>query len=150
MPITINWNSNFETEVVDAIRGAIGRDTIWYIVESSSPCYLCDLDPITNTATNSFCPVCSGLYWIPTYSGVTISGHVTWGYSEKMGWETGGQLDEGECRVQIKYTPENITVVDSAKWVSVDNRKMKIIKKLYRGVQGINRILVDLIEEEKE
>lgn len=148
--VNISWNTPFEIEVVDAIRSAIGRETIWYTVASSIPCDICSLDPVTNTSTDSFCPQCSGFYWIPTYSGVTISGHITWGPADKLAWETGGQMFDGDCRVQIKYTPENASVVENAKWVVVDQRLMQINKINLRGVQQINRILVDLIEKEKE
>ena len=145
----IVWPTEFETSIVDAIRGAIGRDTVWYTVASLEPCTLCDLDPVSNTATDSFCPVCSGNYWIPTMSGTTISGHVTWGYSELLGWQTGGQLDEGECRVQIKHTPENVTIVENTQYVIVDSKRMQIVKRILRGVKNINRILVDMVEKEK-
>lgn len=138
--------------MVNAIRDVIGRNvTFWYIA-STSECAEpnCSLDPVTNTSTNSFCPVCSGHYYIYTYSGEDINAHVTWGFSEQLGWVTGGQLDEGECRVQIEHTAHNVYVVDNAKWVTVDGRIMQIVKKLYRGVQSINRILIDLIEKEYE
>lgn len=148
--VSITWPTAQDLEITNAIRDAIGRNVIFYVEASRTECTEvgCALDPVTNTSTNSFCPVCSGNYYIPVYSGVTINGHVTWGYSEQLGWTSGGQLDEGECRVQIEYTTTNITVVDSAKWVEVDNRDMQIVKKIYRGVKSLNRILVDLIEKE--
>jgi hypothetical protein len=144
----INWPTNTK-QIIDKIRGAIGRPTYWYIVTDREPCPVCDLDPITNTATDSFCPVCSGNYWLNVYSGVLISGHVTWGFSERLNWVAGGQLQEGECRVSIEYIPENVTVVDKAIWVEVDGRKMEISKRQLRGVPEINRILVDLKERDK-
>lgn len=139
-----------DEEVVDAIRNAIGRETNWFVVASSLPCSnpLCALDPITGTSTNSFCTICSGEYWLPVYSGVSISGHVTWGPMEQMNWATGGQYFEGDCRVQIKYTTANLDAVDKAKYVIVDGKKMQIIKRNLRGVQTINRILVDLVQKE--
>lgn len=150
MPINLSWPTAQDKEVTDAIRAAIGRTVTFYYIASSSSCSEpdCYLDPVTNTSTNSFCPVCSGNYYIYTYSGEDINAHVTWGYSEKFGWVTGGLQDEGECRVQIEYTPNNVYVVENAKWVLVDGREMQIIKKLYRGVKEINRILVDLIQKE--
>jgi len=146
--VSIVWPTAFEKEVVDAIRGAIGREVTFYVVASSTPCPICDLDPVTNTSTDSWCPVCSGEYWLYTYSGVPLDAHVSWGYSEQLGWVQGGQLAEGECRVQIEYLPENVTVVDNSKWVEVDGKKMQIVKKTLRGVKTLNRILVDLIEKE--
>jgi hypothetical protein len=123
-------------DVIDAIRGAIGRDTYWYTIDAQVECPTCGLD--------------SGIGYIITYTSTAISGHISWGYSEQLGWVTGGQLDEGECRVQIKYTPANYLVVENAQWVVVDGKTMQIVKKILRGVQNINRILVDLIEKEKE
>jgi len=146
----ITWPSDTVT-VIDSIRDAIGRDITWYVVASSAPCTnpLCHLDIVTNTSTNSFCPTCSGHYWIYTYSGVITNAHVTWGFSEHLGWVTGGQLPEGDCRVQIKYTITNLSAVENAKWVEVDGKIMEIKHKDLRGVQSINRILVDLKQSEE-
>ena len=135
-------------DVIDAIRDAIGRDITFFYVYSSMACPICVLDPVTNTSKDAFCYVCSGEYWIPLYSGETINAHITWGYSEQLGWLSGGQLDEGECRVQIKYTASNLTVVNEAKYVDVDGKSMQIIKKILRGVKNINRIIIDLKERE--
>ena len=148
MPINITWNSDQDTEVVDAIRNAIGRSVVWYVVASSVACSACDLDPVTGNSTNSFCEFCNGNYFIPTYSGVVISGHITWNFSEQLGWVSGGQMDEGDCRVQIKYTPDNLSTINNAKYAIVDNRRMDIVKRTYRGVKNLNRILVDLSEDE--
>jgi hypothetical protein len=148
--MNITWPTTQEKEVVDAIRNAIGRDVDFYYVASSIPCTEpgCSLDPVTSTSTNSFCIVCSGWYYIPQYQVETIKAHVSWGYAERLGWVTGGTLDEGECRLQIENTPGNITILNSTKWIMVDDRKMQIINRLPRGVQTINRILIDLIEKE--
>lgn len=146
---TITWPSNTVT-VIDEIRDAIGRDVTFYVVASSYECPTCGLDPVTNTAINSFCPTCSGVGLITILSGVVVNAHVTWGHSEQLGWVSGGQLDMGDCRVQIKYTVANENTVDTAQYVVVDNRVMQIIKKILRGVKPINRILIDLIEKSNE
>ena len=147
MPFYATWPTSFEKEVEDSIRDAIGREIYWYIVASSTPCPVCDLDPVTNTSTDSFCTICSGEYWIPTYSGIPINGHISWGFTEQLGWVTGGQMEEGECRASIEYTEENLSTVTLAKYAVVDNKIMQIIKVRPRGVQTINRLLVDLIEK---
>jgi len=49
---------------------------------------------------------------------------------------------------RIKYSDAMNSIVDETEWVTVDNKKMQIVKKILRGVKGINRILVDLIEKE--
>lgn len=147
--MSITWPDNTVT-VIDDIRGAIGRSVDFYTIASTTPCPLCNLDPITNTSTDSFCPTCSGMFWLYTYSGVSVSGHVTWGYADQMGWATGGQIYEGDCRVQVKYTVANLNLVENAKWLVVDGKKMSIVKVIYRGVPTVNRILLDLREEGKE
>jgi hypothetical protein len=143
MPAIV-WPSNSEIELIDSVRDAIGREVVFYIVASSTPCPICVLDPITDTSTNSFCPVCSGEYWIPIYSGVSILSHITWRRTDALQWQTGGQLFDGDCRVQIKYTPSNVLVIDEFKWVEVDGHRMTKIKVLPRGVQQLNRLLIDL------
>ena len=143
---TITFPEDTES-TIDSIRDAIGRPTEWHTVTLSG-CSLCELDPITNTSIDSFCPVCSGVYWIPTYEVTVISGHVTWGYSEQLGWVTGGQLAEGECRVQIKYTVANLDIIENAEKIFVDGKEMQMEKKTLRGVKNINRILIDLNEKE--
>lgn len=145
----ISWPSNTKN-IIDQIRGAIGRDITFYIVDTETVCPECDIDPVTNTSTNSFCTTCSGLGYIYTYSGVTVSGHITWGFSEMLNWQTGGRLYDGDCRVQIEYTEANLSAVDNCRWVEVDGKIMQVIKKILRGFKEINRILIDLKEKERE
>ena len=134
-------------DVIDAIRGAIGRDVYFY-TDTPTQCSGCSLDPITNTSTDPYCIICDGLHWIPSYTEVSISGHITWGPSEVMGWVTGGQYIEGDCRVQIEYTSGNLNTLDNTEYVMVDDKRFTIRKRMYRGVPSLNRILIDLSEEE--
>ena len=85
-------------ETIDAIRDAIGRDVL-FVTATYSGCNTCSLDPTTNTSTDSFCPTCSGIYWIPTYTENAINAHVTWAGADIMGWVAGGQYFDGDCRV---------------------------------------------------
>lgn len=134
-------------EVIDAIRGAIGRNVLFYI-DTPTACPDCSLDPITNTSTDPYCTTCNGEHWIHSYSPTTILAHVTWSPSESLGWASGGQYIEGDCRVQIELTSGNITTLNNTQYVMVDGRRFTIRKKMYRGVPELNRILVDLSEEE--
>lgn len=143
--MTITFPSN-TAAIIDEIRGVIGRDVIFYTLAGSTECPVCNLDPTTGTSTDSFCETCSGVYYIPIYSGVSISGHITWTSSDILNWQTGGQLFDGDCRIQIKYTPENITVLDATKWVEVDGKSLEIKERSLRGVQQLNRIVLSLIE----
>jgi hypothetical protein len=146
--MVITFPSNTK-EIIDDIRGAIGRNVTFYIVASSTACSVCSLDPVTNTSTDSFCPVCSGVYWIETLSGVTTSGHITWGKADKTNWVTGGQFFEGDCRLQIEYTDSLVSTVDSAKYVIVDDKKLTVRAKELRGVPTLNRVVLTLEEEEE-
>ena len=107
----------------------------------------CSLDPITDTGTNSFCVTCSGLYWIPVFSNYSVNAHITWGNADQLNWVTGGQLIDGDCRVQVKYTSELITELDRTDYVIVDEKNFEINSKIYRGVPELNRVLIDLIEK---
>ena len=146
MEITFPENTE---ETIDAIRDAIGRD-VNFVTATLSGCTAsgCGLDPITDTSTNSFCPTCSGQYWIPTYTINAINAHVTWGGADIMGWVAGGQYYDGDCRVQIKHTDANLAIVNDAEYVEVDNKTLTIKSKTLRGVQNLNRIILDLIEKE--
>ena len=138
------------TSIIDAIRAEIGRAVTFNVLATTSGCSACgSLDPVTQTSTDSSCVVCEGEYWINTYSGVTITGHVTWGSADEIAWYPGGKVYEGDCRVQIKYTVANLNTVDTAKDVIVDNKILVVDKITLRGVPQINRILVDLLEQEK-
>lgn len=145
---TVIWPDSTK-QVIDDIRGAVGRDVEFFVVASSIACPTCSLDPITNHSTDSFCPICSGIHWIPVYSGVVVSGHVTWGSADFQDWQSGGYQFDGDVRVQIEFTVANLDTVDNAVYVHVDDKIMEIKNFILRGVQSINRILIDMIEKEK-
>jgi hypothetical protein len=143
MPITFPNNT---TATIDAIRNAIGRNIDAYS-EIRVVCSSCVLDPVTNTSTDSFCPTCGGKGYIITFSGTTLSAHITWNPSELTNWVSGGQYKEMDCRVQVKYTVVNDALLNNTKYLIVDGKRLRIDKKTYRGVQSLNRILLDLKEE---
>lgn len=139
---------NDTVDTIDSIRDAIGRDVTFRTTISSIACTTCSLDPVTNLSTDPFCVECEGAYWITVFSGIPVKAHITWGHSDETNWVTGGQYFEGDCRIQLKYTDENITIIDNAESVEVDGKTMDIRKRILRGVPEINRILLDLIEKE--
>ena len=137
-------------EIITAIIHEIGRDVLFFYPTSLSGCNLCSLDPVTNTSTDSFCPLCNGEYWIPTFSGVTMSGKVTWGKSELKGWETGGLVDTGDCQVTVIHSDYVEDIIFSSEYVVVDNRELNVKDIILRGVPSVNRILVVLKEKERD
>jgi hypothetical protein len=137
-------------ETINDIINEDGRPVSFYVVDTISACPLCSLDPITDTSTDSYCPECSGVYWIYTYSGWDVTAHVTWGKSENRAWETGGMIDNGDCTVKFIYSGGYENIVHSSQYVMVDNRRMNVEKIILRGVPSVNRIIVSLREEEKD
>jgi hypothetical protein len=136
------------TEIIDAIRGAIGRPIVIQVVASSIVCPTCGFNPVTEDALDPFCPTCSGDGLIFTYDYITVSGHVTWGWRDLPNWVTGGQYFTGDCVVQIKFTDEILDAVKRAKYFYVDGTKMVFQKYVFRGVPEVNRIIIDLRQEE--
>ena len=142
----------FPTTTKDQIEQMINMDgrEVTFFTATYSGCPICSLDPITDTSVDSFCPICSGVYWIPTYSGWNITAHVTWGTLDSKTWETGGMIDNGECTVKFIYSGGMQDILDETHYVMVDNRKMDVQPGIiFRGVPEINRIIVKLKEREK-
>jgi hypothetical protein len=128
----------------------IGRPVEFHYVVATSGCPICSLDPVSNTSTNAFCPVCSGYYWLNILDTATISGHVTWRYSENLSWYSAGQQFTGDCQVRINYYPDVVNIVNATKYVVVDGRVMQIDKINLRGAPDVNRIIITLQEKDKE
>lgn len=148
-PITIPWANN-TTEIIDAIRETIGREITIYVSVSGTACPAsgCFLDPITGLSTNPFCPVCSGFHWINTLSGYPVQSHLHYGNIDLPVWTPGGYIVEGDLVAQIKYTVANVGAVENAKYYNVDNKKYIQKKVSYRGVPTLNRVLIELEEQE--
>lgn len=141
---------NNTTEVINSIRDAIGRIVYFNVVSSAIACNICSLDPVTNTSTNSFCVVCSGNYWIDQIDSHPILAHVNWGKGDISKWETGGIYLDGDCTIQIEYTDTNVDIVEKTKFVVVDNRELEIKSKYLKGVPELNRIILNLMERNKQ
>jgi hypothetical protein len=145
--MVIVWPDNTE-EIINSIRDAIGRDVEFIYIDSTTPCSGCSLDPVTNTSDDSFCPICSGLYWIETISGYTTEAVITWSPSDRYEWASGGTLSQGDCIIQVELDSTIEDIIPKTKEVIVDNRTMEIKKQMRRGVKPLNRILLSLIEKE--
>lgn len=135
------------TDTIDLIREAIGRNIIIDTVTLSG-CYNCSLDPVTNESNNAFCNVCGGKYWITLTTPHTIKAHVSSGKIDNLNWVPGGQLMEGDCVIQVKYTEEINSYVLSGVLYHIDGRDFIKDTHIYRGVPEINRIIVNLKEKD--
>jgi len=143
----IQWPAQTR-EVIESIITAIGRNVTFY-TSTLSGCYSCDLDPTTNTSTNSFCPVCSGVYWIPLYSGYDIMAHVTWKYADREEFHTGGATFIGDGKIKIMYSGPYMNIVNNTEYVGVDGKQVNIEKITLLGVPSVNRIVLDFKEKSK-
>lgn len=144
----IIWPSGTR-QTIENIIEAIGRNVTFYS-STLSGCYNCSLDPVTDTSTNSFCTVCSGIYWIPTWSGNDIKAHVTWKFADQDEFTTGGRVFLGDGIIKIMYSGPYMDIVNSAEYVAVDGKQVNIQKVTLLGVPSINRIVLDFKERNKE
>jgi len=145
----ISWPSG-TADTIEKIINADGRPVTFYYETSVSGCGSCGLNPITNRPIDPFCEVCSGIYWIPTYSGITKTCHVTWKDSDDLRWATGGQYFVGDCKIKFIYSAENYMLASDATHITVDDKVLTKNKITLLGVPTINRIIVHAEEKEKD
>lgn len=143
---TDDFRHNFEHATVEAV----GRPVDFVYISGVRPCTTCILDPVTDTSTDSFCPECSGYYWIDQLGEVTISGKVTWKYSEDLKWYPGGKQFEGDCQVKVQLSGAILDIMDNITYIVVDGRVMKVNKVDTRGAPTPTRIIYILQEQEKD
>jgi len=148
MTLIANFPDNTR-DIIEAIITEIGREVEFMYVYSSYGCPACDLDPVTETSVDSYCPVCSGEYWIDVYSGLTMSGHVSWKFDFQNEFETGGRYFIGDAKVKIMHTADREALVKAPKtYLIVDGKTMDIEKQTLMGTP-INRIIIDLKERDE-
>lgn len=146
--MVISFPSNTR-DIIEQIIDTDGRMVTFYNVISLSGCWLCNLDPVSNTSTDSYCTVCSGRYWVPTYSGTEVKAHITYGQVDDKSWTAGGLIDNGNIEVKFMHTQELEDLVNDAEFFVVDGREMDVRRINLRGVPQTNRILVQLKEKER-
>jgi len=147
--MNIAWPSN-TADIIEEIINTDGRPVTFNYVVSVSGCTDCGINPITNRPTDPFCEVCSGIYWIPTYSGVSKTCHVTWKNADDLRWSTGGQYFIGDAKIKLIYSAENYTLVTNATSIEVDDKVLTRNKITLLGVPTVNRIIVHAEEKEKD
>ena len=145
--LTAPWPTDV-SDKIESIIDKIGRNVEFFYVYSSQACPVCDLDPVTDTSTDSFCTTCSGDYWIPLYSGATMLAHVTWKFDYENEFQTGGTNLIGDARVKVMHTAARETIIKQSSSVVVDEKTLDVEKTTLLGAP-INRILVDLKEREE-
>jgi hypothetical protein len=145
----ISYPSNTRS-VIESIISAIGRNVTFYTATvSGCTASGCGLDPVTDTSINSFCLNCSGLYWIPIYSGYDIKAHVTWKFSEETAFNTGGMTFLGDGIVKVMYSGPYMEVINNTEYMAVDGKQVDIQRVTLLGVPSINRIVIDFKEKSK-
>ena len=135
--------------IIDEIRGVIGRDVTIFVTVTGIPCTEagCSLDPVTNLSTDSFCTVCGGNYWLEATSGYTCSGHIRWLGADKPMWVAGGVIEDGDCKVTLTMSDENLNNVKNSHHFVIDEIEMYMKEYRLRGAKEINRIQVILLED---
>ena len=137
-------------ETIENIINSIGRYVTFYTsTQSGCTASGCGLDPVTNTSINSFCTVCSGEDWIPTWSGYDIKAHVTWKYADDVQFHTGGMVFLGDGIIKVMYSGPYMNVIENADYVEVDGKEVDIQRVTLLGVPSINRISLDFKERSK-
>lgn len=142
----ISWPSNTRS-IIENIINTIGRNVTFYTATlSGCTASGCGLDPVTNASVNSFCTVCSGEYWIPTWSGQDIMAHVTWKFSGEDEFHTGGTVFLGDGIIKVMYSGPYMDIINSADYVAVDGKQVDIQRVTLLGVPSVNRIVLDFKE----
>lgn len=136
-------------QTIEDIINSIGRE-VTFVTATRSGCPTCGLDPVTNTSIDSFCPTCSGEYWILTETPSGIVGHITWKFSEEENWVTGGMTFVGDGKVKVMYSGPYLDWINSSEYMIVDGRVADIEKVTVLGVPSLNRIILDFKERRKQ
>lgn len=136
------------TDIIDSIRGAIGREITAYIPVSGIACSICSLDLVTNLSTDPFCTVCGGYYWKDTVSAYVMSAYIFHPSLDTPVRVAGGYIVTGDTFIQVKYTQSSYAAVNTAESFLVDGKEYLKKDISLRGVPSINRIVVTLEEQE--
>jgi hypothetical protein len=149
MTLPLLPKSLIASQIEEIINNSTGRDVDIFYVYSTYECPACNLDPITQTSTDSFCETCSGVYFIPVWSGIMWSGHVTWKYDFKNEFETGGRVFIGDVQTKFVYETERESILKTPKtYLVVDDITVDIIKTTQLG-NPINRLVVHCKERQE-
>lgn len=148
--MNIEWPSN-TTEVINAIRGAIGRDILIYNKYDLGPCPICSTDSLLGNTYNPFCTTCSGTGVLSVFSGTTVSAHVFYPHGVETNYVTqAGEIDMSDCRATIEFSDEILQKVELSSRFVVDDEDLYLKDYELRGVPTPNRIVCYLQEDPRE
>jgi hypothetical protein len=138
----INFPSTKDTK--DAIRLAIGQMATFVIQGDKTACPTCSganlYDGVNETSLDSFCPVCSGAYWITNDVSSGVLAHVRWGKEDYNNYTSAGEIPTGNCSVTININDLSNEYVSKIKYIIVDNRQVEVTQTVYRGIPTRDRI----------
>ena len=138
----------------DAIRGAIGQSVTFVIQGDPTPCPVCsgldDYDPVNESSMNSFCDVCSGLYWITADTTIDIVSHVKWKTQDQPNMGVAGVTYDCDCTITVDIDDISTSDIDKVQYVIADARKLQVYRTIYKGVPTRDRIRFVLKEWDKE
>lgn len=147
--MTIIFPSNTK-EIIDEIRGTIGRDVDIYYTLSGVTCSACDIDTVTGRSLDPFCPVCSGEGIVDDTLQVTVSAHVLWNTVNTSQRMPGGRIFTGDCKATVEYTDDIVTIIEASDYFLVDDRKLYLVDYDLRGVKNINRVAINLKQDPRD
>ena len=146
---TITWPENTK-EVIDSIRGVIGREITIHYTSSGVPCPTCTLDSLTGRPYDPFCSTCGGDGIVTSGIDLTVSGHVLWSRVDSHYNSPAGRISTGDCKVTVEYTDNIITIINSADYFLVDDERLYLEDYDLRGVKEINRVALQLKQDPRE
>jgi hypothetical protein len=140
-------------EIKDEIRNAIGVPVDFILQGQPFACSGCAVsglyDSINETSLNSFCPICSGKYWITEDDTLTITAHVRWKSGDQPDRTIGGETMDGDCWITVSSTDLTNDQVSAIKEIQVDKKQLEVYQTVYRGVPTRDRIRFTCRENSK-
>ncbi len=137
-------------EIIDTIRGVIGRDITIYYATSGVTCSACDIDTVTGKSLDPFCLVCGGDGVVDEQLDVTVSAHVLWNTVNSLHNTPAGRIFTGDCKATVEYTDDIITIVEASDYFLVDDRKLFLVDYDLRGVKDVNRVAINLKQDPRD
>lgn len=137
-------------DIIDAIRDTIGREIEIHYTTSGAVCTTCDIDSVTGRSMNPFCPTCDGRGYLEVPLVYSAQAHVRWTNVGDKYKSPAGEIDTGNCVVTVEYVDGLPIIIDSSDYFLVDDVRLYFMEYDLRGVQEINRIVVNLQQDPRE